>query len=70
MTILLNVVRGLMAIWILYGLALIFAPQIIHRAPDQTSGIVQVVAAYVIGYLVERVFTIARRRRSAAESEA
>jgi hypothetical protein len=73
MVILLNVGRIAMLMWMIYGLLLIFAPSVIHRAPDQTSGIVQVVAAYTLGYLLDRALGRVRRRKAdlaAAESAA
>jgi hypothetical protein len=71
MVILLNVGRIAMLMWVIYGLLLIFAPSVIHRAPDQTSGIVQVVAAYTLGYILDRALGRVRRRKAdlaAAES--
>jgi hypothetical protein len=73
MVILLNVGRIAMLMWVIYGLLLIFAPSVIHRAPDQTSGIVQVVAAYTLGYILDRALGRVRRRKAdlaAAESSA
>ena len=67
MTILLNAGRALMVVWLVYGLALIFVPQLIHRTPDQTSGIIQVVAAYVLGFILDRILGIVRRRRAALD---
>jgi hypothetical protein len=61
---LLNFGRLLMVVWVAYGLLLIFAPSIIHKAPDQTSGIIQVVVAYSLGYLLDRCLSIIRRRRA------
>jgi len=65
MIILLNVGRFLMMAWIVYGLLIIFAPGILHRQPDQTSGIVQVIVAYALGYLMDRAVAVVRRRRAA-----
>ncbi|HWJ33748.1 MAG TPA: hypothetical protein VNR70_00695 [Steroidobacteraceae bacterium] len=65
MIILLNMGRLLMAAWIVYGLLIIFAPSILHRQPDQTSGIVQVIVAYALGYLMDRALSVVRRRRAA-----
>lgn len=70
MTVLLNAGRALMAVWVLYGLALIFVPQYIHRAPDQKSGIIQVLVAYLLGYLLDRILASVRRRRAALAAEA
>jgi hypothetical protein len=67
MIILLNIGRLLMVAWVVYGLLLIFAPSIIHKPPDQRSGIVQVVIAYSLGYLLDRALGLVRRRRANAE---
>ena len=67
MIILLNIGRLLMVVWVVYGLLLIFAPNVIHKAPDQTNGIIQVVIAYSLGYLLDRALGLARRRRANAE---
>ncbi len=67
MIILLNIGRLLMVVWVGYGLLLIFAPSVIHKAPDQTNGIIQVVIAYSLGYLLDRALGLARRRRANAE---
>ena len=67
MIILLNIGRLLMVVWVAYGLLLIFAPNVIHQAPDQTNGIIQVVIAYSLGYLLDRALGLARRRRANAE---
>jgi hypothetical protein len=64
MAILLNIGRIAMLVWVIYGLLQIFAPSVIHRAPDQTSGIVQVVAAYTLGYLLDRALGRVRRRKA------
>jgi hypothetical protein len=65
MIMLLNVGRILMMAWVVYGLLIIFAPGILHRQPDQTSGIVQVIVAYALGYLMDRALSVVRRRRAA-----
>jgi hypothetical protein len=67
MIILLNIGRLLMVVWVVYGLLLVFAPSVIHKAPDQTNGIIQVVIAYSLGYLLDRALGLARRRRANAE---
>ena len=67
MIILLNIGRLLMVAWVVYGLLLIFAPSIIHKPTDQTSGIIQVVIAYSLGYLLDRTLGLVRRRRANAE---
>jgi hypothetical protein len=70
MIILLNMGRLLMMAWVVYGLLIIFAPSILHRQPDQTSGIVQVVVAYALGYLMDRALSVVRRRRAALVDQA
>jgi hypothetical protein len=67
MIILLNIGRLLMVVWVVYGLLLIFAPSIIHKAPDQMNGVIQVVIAYSLGYLLDRALALVRRRRVNAE---
>jgi hypothetical protein len=64
MATLLNVGRIAMLAWVIYGLLLIFAPSVIHRAPDQSSGIAQVVAPYTLGYLLDRALGSVRRRKA------
>lgn len=64
MTALLNIGRLAMLAWVIYGLLQIFAPSIIHRAPDQSSGILQVVVAYTLGYLLDRALGRVRRRKA------
>lgn len=64
MAILLNIGRIAMLAWVICGLLLIFAPSVIHKAPDQTSGIVQVVMAYMLGYLLDRALGRVRRRKA------
>jgi hypothetical protein len=64
MIILLNIGRLAMVAWVIYGLLLIFAPGVVHQPPDQWSGIIQVVIAYSLGYLMDR----ARRRRAKASA--
>ena len=46
---LLNVGRLLMVVWIVYGLILIFAPQLLHLPPSQMRGLAYCVAAYLLG---------------------
>jgi hypothetical protein len=69
MIILLNIGRLLMVAWVAYGLLLIFAPSIVHKAPDQTSGIIQVVVAYALGYLLDRGLGVVRRRRASVQGD-
>jgi hypothetical protein len=70
MIVLLNIGRLLMVAWVVYGLLLIFAPSLIHKPPDQMSGIIQVVIAYSLGYLLDRVLGLVRRRRAGGEFNA
>jgi hypothetical protein len=64
MIILLNIGRLMMVAWVIYGLLLIFAPSVVHKPPDQWSGIIQVVIAYSLGYLMDRALGLVRRRRA------
>ena len=50
MVTLINIGRAAMIIWVIYSLLLIFAPSVIHRQPDQVSGIMQFLIAYAAGY--------------------
>ena len=68
MVILLNIGRLLMVAWVIYALLLIFAPSLIHKPPDQTSGIIQVVIAYSLGYLLDRALGMVRRRRASQDA--
>jgi hypothetical protein len=65
---LLNVGRLLMVVWIVYGLILIFAPQLLHLPPSQMRGLAYCVAAYLLGYGMDRAIGMIRRRRAAAAS--
>lgn len=65
MTIVLNMGRLVMVAWIVYAVILIFAPGIIHRQPDQTSGVIQFIVAFALGHLLDRALSAVRRRRSA-----
>jgi hypothetical protein len=56
--------------WVMYALLLIFAPGFIHKAPNQTSGIAQVVVAFVIGHLLDRALGFVRRRRAMRAADA
>jgi hypothetical protein len=61
----LNIARYLMVLWIVYGLLLIFAPSVVHSAPNPTSGAIQALAAFAIGYLLDRILSVVLRRRAA-----
>jgi hypothetical protein len=63
---LLNIGRGLMVLWIAYGLLLMFAPSVVHSAPKPTSGAIQAIGAFAIGYLLDRILSVVLRRRAAA----
>jgi hypothetical protein len=65
MIVLLNIARYLMVLWIAYGLVLIFAPSVVHSAPNPTSGAIQAIAAFAIGYLLDRILSVVLRRRAA-----
>jgi putative flippase GtrA len=64
----LNVGRFLMVLWVIYGVVVIFAPQYVHQQKNPISGLIQCVCAYVVGYLLDRQLSKARRQK-AAESE-
>jgi hypothetical protein len=65
MIIILNLARLLMVLWIVYGLLLIFAPGVVHSQPNPTSGAIQTIAAFAIGYLLDRILSVVLRRRAA-----
>jgi hypothetical protein len=65
MILLLNIARYLMVLWIVYGLLLIFAPSVVHSPPNPTSGGIQAIAAFAIGYLLDRILSVVLRRRAA-----
>jgi hypothetical protein len=56
--------RLLMVGWIGYALVLIFAPGLLHRAPDQVSGAIQVAIAFGLGWLLDRALLAVHRRRA------
>ncbi len=64
MVTLINIGRIAMIIWVIYSLLLIFAPSVIHRQPDQVSGIIQFLIAYAAGYLMDRALSAVRRRKA------
>jgi len=64
MVTLINIGRAAMIIWVIYSLLLIFAPSVIHRQPDQVSGIMQFLIAYAAGYLMDRALSAVRRRKA------
>jgi hypothetical protein len=66
MVLLINVGRFLMMAWVIYALLLILAPGVIHQPPNQTSGIIQGVIAFIIGNLLDRALGRLRRRRAEA----
>ena len=57
-----NVIRFSMVIWILYGLVLLFAPSVVHRPADPVRGGIQIVIAFALGYLTDRVISLLHRR--------
>jgi len=65
MIILLNLGRVLMVLWIVYGLLLILAPGVVHRPPNATSGAIQAIVAFAIGYLLDRALAVVLRRKAA-----
>jgi hypothetical protein len=66
MILLLNIARGLMVLWIAYALLLIFAPSVVHSPPNPTSGAIQAIAAFAVGYLLDRILSVALRRKAAS----
>ena len=64
MIILLNIARLMMVLWIAYGLLLMFAPGVVHSQPNPTSGAIQAVVAFAIGYLLDRALSVVLRRRA------
>ena len=67
MILLLNIARYAMVLWVAYGLLLIFAPSVVHSPPNPTSGAIQALAAFAIGYLLDRILSIALRRKAARQ---
>jgi hypothetical protein len=67
---LINIGRAAMAVWVVYSLLLIFAPSWIHQAPNQKSGIIQFLAAYSLGYLMDRSLSAFRKRKALATATA
>jgi hypothetical protein len=65
MIVLINIGRIALAIWAGYSLVLILAPSWIHHAPDQKGGIIQFIAAYGLGFLLDRLLSVFRRRKAA-----
>jgi hypothetical protein len=66
MILLLNIARGLMVLWVAYGLLLMFAPSVVHSPSNPTSGAIQAIVAFAIGYLLDRILSVVLRRRAAA----
>ena len=64
---LLNIGRFLMVVWIGYALLLVFAPSVVHSRPNMISGAIQAVAAFAIGFLLDRVLGLVLRRKAARE---
>jgi len=64
MVILLNVGRALMVAWIGYALLLMFAPSLLHKPAEPYSGAIQGLAAFGLGYLMDRALSLVLRRRA------
>ena len=64
MIILLNVGRALMVAWIGYALLLMFAPSLLHKPADPFGGAMQALAAFGLGYLMDRALSFVLRRRA------
>jgi uncharacterized membrane-anchored protein len=62
--ILLNIARFSMVLWIAYGLLLMFAPSVVHSQPNPMSGAIQAIAAFAIGYLLDRALSVVLRRKA------
>jgi hypothetical protein len=69
MILLLNIARGFMVLWVAYGLLLMFAPSVVHSPPNPTSGAIQAVVAFSIGYLLDRILSVVLRRKAAAQDQ-
>jgi hypothetical protein len=69
MILLLNIARGLMVLWIAYGLLLIFAPSVVHSPHNTTGGAIQAITAFAIGYMLDRILSVVLRRRAAAHDQ-
>lgn len=69
MILLLNIARYAMVLWVAYGLVLIFAPSVVHSPPNPTSGAIQAIAAFAIGYLLDRILSVVLRRRAANDDK-
>jgi hypothetical protein len=50
-------------------LLLLFAPSVVHSPPHPTSGAIQAIAAFAIGYLLDRILSVVLRRRAAAHDQ-
>jgi hypothetical protein len=64
MIVLLNIARLLMVLWIVYGLLLMFAPSVVHSQPNPAGGAIQAIAAFAIGYLLDRALSVVLRRKA------
>jgi hypothetical protein len=62
---LLNIGRFLMVVWIGYALLLVFAPRLVHSEPNMIGGVIQAIAAFAIGFLLDRVLGFVLRRKAA-----
>jgi hypothetical protein len=41
----------------------------VHSPPNPTSGAIQAIAAFAIGYLLDRILSVVLRRRAAAHDQ-
>jgi hypothetical protein len=69
MVVALNIGRLLMLCWVLYSVVLIFFPESVNHAPDRVGGAIQFVVAYTIGWGLDRLLGMVKRRRLAADAE-
>lgn len=67
---LLNIGRLLMLGWVLYSVVLIFFPQLVNHPPDRVGGAIQFVVAYSIGWGLDRLLGMVKRRQLAAGDNA
>ena len=63
----LNIARVLMMAWIAYALVLLFQPALLHHSPDPVGASIQALVAFGLGYLMDRVLGVLRRRKAEHE---
>jgi uncharacterized membrane-anchored protein len=60
----LNAARILMMLWIAYALVLLFEPALLHHSPDPIGASIQALAAFGLGYLMDRMLALLLRRKA------